>query len=152
MILSAQSIRNKITIDPFNERTVFNGMSYGLSAAGYDVRIREDVRLWPQEMVLASVMEFISLPNDVISMIADKSSWARKGVAVQNTIAEPGWQGYLTMEITYHGIDPDGITIPAGSPIAQLIFMRLDEPTEAPYTGKYQNQPARPVPAIFEKG
>jgi hypothetical protein len=38
-----------------------------------------------------------------------------------------------------------------GCPIAQIIFHILDEPTEAPYEGKYQDQRSGPVPAIFER-
>ena len=39
MILSGQSIRKRGIFTPFNERTKHNGMSYGLSMAGYDVRV-----------------------------------------------------------------------------------------------------------------
>ena len=35
MILSGQSIRKRCIFTPFCERTRQNGMSYGLSAAGY---------------------------------------------------------------------------------------------------------------------
>ena len=44
-VLSCQSIRELGVFTPFNERKVFNGMSYGLSYSGYDVRIAEDVNL-----------------------------------------------------------------------------------------------------------
>lgn len=47
MILAGQQIRKIKPILPFNERTVLNGMSYGLSHAGYDVRIAETVVLSP---------------------------------------------------------------------------------------------------------
>jgi dCTP deaminase len=40
--------------------------------------------------------------------------------------------------------------IEAGSPIAQIIFMRMEEPTEKPYSGKYQNQKRGPQEAIDE--
>jgi deoxycytidine triphosphate deaminase len=30
------------------------------------------------------------------------------------------------------------------------MFKMLDEPTERPYRGKYQNQPSGPQPAILE--
>ena len=57
--LSAQSIRKLCEGDtpmlsPFvNEKTVVNGMSYGLSAASYDVRIAHDLRLYPRQSSLA---------------------------------------------------------------------------------------------------
>lgn len=148
MILSAQSIRKRYMINPFYERTVFEGMTFGLSAAGYDIRIAQTLVVFPGEFRLASAIEHFRVPNDVLAQVADKSSWARKGIAVQNTIIEPGWTGYLTLEITNHSREI--VSIPYGAPIAQIVFMQLDEPTEQPYVGKYQNQPNRPVEAINE--
>lgn len=153
MILSAQSIRKAGIFTPFNNRTIHEcGMSYGLSSAGYDVRIKQGVALISGGFVLASTYEHFTMPDNLIGKVADKSTWARRGLAVQNTIIEPGWRGFLTLELTHHGTEPY-IEIPAGAPIAQIILCRLDEPTEQPYgAGKYQDQPSRPVAAIMESG
>jgi dCTP deaminase len=153
-ILAAQHVReravNERMIEPFFERSVAFGMSYGLSAAGYDIRIKQRRMLRPGEFTLASSIERFDLPADIIAQIADKSTWARRGIAVQNTLAEPGWSGYLTIEITNHG--PNTVLIEAGSPIAQMVFHQLSAPTECPYgaDSKYQNQPDEPVPAREE--
>ena len=135
-------------VGPFNERTVANGMTFGLGPAGYDVRIKQRLTLMRGDFALASTIERFSMPTDVLAKVADKSSWARLGLAVQNTIIEPGWAGWLTLELTNHGHAP--IDIEAGSPIAQIIFHQLLEPTELQYSGKYQNQADRPVAAIVE--
>lgn len=149
MILSGQTIRRLGIITPCCERTVAHGMSYGLGPAGYDVRVREGLILQPQGFSRVSVVEHMALPNDVMGWIADKSSWVRQGLCVQNSKAEPGWRGYLTLELTNHSDQP--ITLVSGMPIAQVVFMRLDEPAETPYgDGKYQDQPPRPVAAIKE--
>lgn len=149
MILSAQSIRARGgMITPFNERAIFGGMSFGLSACGYDVRVAEDVYLEPGWFVLASTMERFELPHDVAGLLMDKSTWARRGISVQNTIAEPGWRGYLTVEISNHG--QRTVRIPAGSPIGQMVFHVLDQPTEQPYGGKYQDQEPGPQAARYE--
>lgn len=149
MILPAQTIRKLQPITPFHERTVHNGMSFGLSHAGYDVRIAESVPLSPfTPFSLASTMEHFDIPNDVIAFVHDKSTWARRGLSLFNTVIEPGWRGYLTLELVYNGTQ--ALWIQAGDPIAQIVFMRLEEPTDAPYTGKYQNQCAGAVPAIME--
>lgn len=116
-------------------------MTFGLGPAGYDVRIDQDISLWAGDFKLASTMEHFTMPNDVLGQVCDKSSWARRGVAVQNTIIEPGWRGYLTLELTS---SVSIIKIKRGDPIAQIIFMRLEQPTEAPYEGKYQEQPPGP--------
>lgn len=151
-VLSGQAIR-RITppiVEPFVERSVQNGMSYGLSIAGYDIRCdQEDVTIGPGEFKLLSSMDRFSMPNNVIAFVHDKSTWARRGLAVQNTVIEPGWCGFLTMELTNHGTDI--ITIRRGDPIAQIVFHWTDEPVERPYNGKYQNQEKGPVAAREEK-
>lgn len=120
--------------------------SYGLSSCGYDVRIAEDIWLWPLWGRLASTIEHFNMPNDVMAEVKDKSSWARRFVTVQNTVIEPGWKGYLTLELTNHRLWPKRIR--AGTPIAQIVFKQLDHPTIQPYAGKYQNQPKGPQKAI----
>jgi dCTP deaminase len=148
MIIPAQTLRQLKPVEPFVERTRHHGMTFGLSPAGYDIRIAQDVKLSRlRSFVLASSVERFVMPADLIAQVCDKSSWARRGVAVQNTIIEPGWRGYLTLELTYARWWP--IRIKAGSPIAQIIFFRLEAPTEQPYAGKYQDQRAGPVPAII---
>lgn len=154
-ILSAQSIRRRCIsqfcnpiVSPFYERTIRDGMTFGLSSAGYDVRIRESILFWPFRFVLASTIEHFEMPKDVLAHVCDKSSWARQGLFVQNTIIEPSWCGTLTLEITLNSFR--FLRVKAGSPIAQIVFHRLEEPTEQPYKGKYSNQPARPVKAILE--
>lgn len=149
MILPAQEIRKIKPILPFNERSIHNGMSYGLSHAGYDVRIAETIWLWPLWGRLASTVEEFFMPDDLVGRVCDKSSWARRFVTVQNTVIEPGWNGFLTLELTRHR--PWPVRIKAGTPIAQILFEKLAEPTEKPYTGKYQNQQRGPQVARDER-
>lgn len=158
MILPAQNIRaaveaGTLVIEPFCERAVQSGMSYGLGPAGVDIRIAQDVTLWPGDFVLASAIERLEIPNDLMVEIADKSSWIRRGITVGNSKGEPGWKGFLTLEIKNNNsmIGPiKPIHIKAGDPIAHLIFHRLEAPTDRPYSGKYQSQKNEPVPAIVE--
>jgi dCTP deaminase len=121
------------------------GVSHGLGEAGYDIRIKQDVLLHPfRRFRLASSMEYFDMPDDLVAVVHDKSSWARQGVSVFNSVIEPGWEGWLTIELAYHRWKP--LFIPAGAGIAQIIFHKLSE--TAAYTGRYQHQPDRPVPAI----
>ena len=150
MILSAQSIRKACSdvvpplIKPFVERGISpGGKSFGLSAASYDLRLAKEVTLFEKGFVLATVMEYIVMPNDLAATIRDKSSWARSGLAVQNTHVNPGWRGYLTLELSSH-VD-NWIIIQPGEPIAQIVFEVLDVPTDAPYRGRYQDHPNIPM-------
>ncbi len=148
MILSAQTIRKLGVITPFHERTKCNGMTFGLGPAGYDVRIAEDIWLWPFWGRLASTLEHFDIPDDVMPLVMDKSTWARRFVFAGNTVIEPGWRGYLTLELVR--MLPWPIRIKAGTPICQIVFLKLDEATEKPYDGKYQDQRSGAVPAVLE--
>lgn len=149
MIVSDHTLRFYRPVEPFEERTKAFGLTYGLGPAGYDVRIAEDLWLPPQTpMKLASTMERFTMPHTLLGVVHDKSTWARRGLAVQNTVIEPGWCGFLTLELTNHG--DQLLRLERGMPIAQIIFHLLDQPTSQPYNGKYQHQAAGPQPARDE--
>lgn len=149
MILPGQYIRrHKGLIIPFHERSSAYGMTYGLSAAGYDFRIAETFDLEPGAFKLASSLERFNIPDDLLGIVHDKSTWARQGLAVQNTVFEPGWRGYATLELSNHSAHT--LHIRKGMPIAQIVFHLLIAPTENPYKGKYQDQPAGAQEAILE--
>lgn len=147
-VLSGKTIERLGIVYPCLPRTKYKGVSYGLSMAGYDIRTKENLVLSPHDFKLAVSLEHFCMPNNVLGQVADKSTWARYGIAVQNTILEPGWRGFLTLEVTNHGFDR--VEIVEGVAIAQVIFHFLDEPVEQGYDGKYQNQPAVPVGPILE--
>lgn len=150
MILSGQTIRRLQMVSPHHERTEARGMTFGLGPAGYDIRIAETMVLVPGSFRLASAIEYFRMPDDVLGKVHDKSTWARRGLAAQNTVIEPGWRGYLTLELTNHG--DEVIQLIYGMPIVQVVFQRLDEPTEIPYRGRYQNQAAGPQAARLLAG
>lgn len=172
-ILNGRKLLEAAPLDPMvltKQRA--HGVTWGLSEAGYDLRIMQDVRFKSStggrgeavmevividagaasvkrsRFTLASTIERFQMPNDLVGVVHDKSTWARQGLSVFNTVIEPGWHGYLTLELVYHG-DGD-LHIPAGAGIAQVIFHGIGQP--ASYGGKYQHQPSRPVAAIMEKG
>lgn len=143
-----------------------HGVSYGLSEAGYDIRIKQEIsftkdafgnlilRSWEddnnnlttiEQFVLASSIEEFQMPSNLVGIVHDKSTWARKGLSVFNTVIESGWNGWLTIELVYHGRDE--LVIPAGSGIAQVVFHETS--SRMLYSGKYQNQANEPVQAKF---
>lgn len=139
-----------------------NGVSWGLSEAGYDIRIKQDIHFKPNpffqtgmdcsvngivtrnsKFTLASAIEEFDMPDCLVGIVHDKSTWARKGLSVFNTVIEPGFKGGLTLELVYHGNTE--LIIPAGSGIAQVLFHKITRP--ARYEGKYQGQSSDPEPA-----
>lgn len=148
MIINKKYLRNGNIIIPYvQEKTILNGVSYGESIAGYDIRIKQNVTLKAKSFELASSLERFDIPTDLVAVLHDKSTLIRRGLMIGNTVLEPGWKGYLTLELFNHG--NEDIEIKAGQGIGQLIFHSIKEP--AAYDGKYQNQADRPVRAINEK-
>jgi dCTP deaminase len=150
MIVNGKGLYARAPLNPMLDcKMKAHGVSHGLSEAGYDLRIAQDIVLHPlRRFTLASAIEEFQMPDDLVGIVHDKSTWARKGLSVFNTVVEPSWKGYLTLELVYHGWGV--LRIPAGAGIAQVLFHQITE--RATYRGKYQNQPARPVSAIMERG
>lgn len=96
---------------------------------------------------LASSIEEFNIPSDMWGELRNKSTHARRFYDCSlGTDMEPGWSGFLTIEIVFHGILP--VTLHAGMGIAKAVFHELKHP--AIYTGKYQGQADHPVPAILK--
>lgn len=149
MICNGSKLLAAAPMSPMVEsKQVAHGVSFGLSFAGYDLRIRQSVTMSPENrFTLASTVERFQMPANLVGIVHDKSTWARQALSVFNTVVEPGWHGdALTLELVYHGTGE--LYIPAGAGIAQILFHRIEEPAQ--YSGKYQWQSADPVAAIFE--
>ena len=139
-----------------------HGTSYGLVEAGFDIRVKQEIIFKPGmamgptievngqlehgRFTLASAIEEFDMPADLVGVVHDKSTWARQGLSVFNTVVEPGWKGFLTLELVFHGNKE--VVIPAGAGIAQVIFTSLAH--DAYYEGKYQHQADMPVPSVFD--
>ena len=148
MIINGQRLLQAAPIkEMFRTKQRPHGVSHGLTEAGYDIRIKQTVRLTPlNRFQLASAIEEFDMPRRLVGVVHDKSSWARQGLSIFNTVIEPGWKGFLTLELVYHG--SDSLFIPEGAGIAQVLFHEIIEP--AAYSGKYQDQADRPVGAIHD--
>jgi dCTP deaminase len=152
-VLSGQTIRTLGILTPCVDRVEVTWgektLTAGLGPAGYDITIdlEETALLRTGDFRLGSSVEYFTMPDNVLGVVHDKSTWARRGLCVQNTVIEPGWRGFLTLEFTNHGTSV--ISLKPGMPIAQVVFHFLDVPTERPYPadGKYQDQARGPQAA-----
>lgn len=166
-------------IEPFEERLVRKGViSYGLSSYGYDMRLADEflifTNVWgaivdpkafderafvrhkgdyciipPNSFVLGRSVEYFRIPRDVICIVLGKSSYARCGIVVNVTPLEPGWRGYVTIEIS--NTTPLPAKIYANEGIAQVIFLEASEVCEVSYDdrqGKYQDQSGIMLPKV----
>lgn len=140
------------------------GVTYGLAEVGYDVRIKQGLHFTRDKYgnkitmvttdgvsqrqigwaVLVNVMEEFTMPPDLVGIGHPKSSWNRNHLRLGSPVAEPGWQGFLTISLDLRG--EEELKVEAGSGIMQMIFYRLE--SGAAYQGRYQNQADQVVGAI----
>lgn len=96
----------------------------------------------PGEFVLGSIAEKVTLADNTAGMIEGRSSLGRIGLLVHATasLIEPGWSGYLTLEMS--NISHLPIKLYAGMRIAKLAVIELKSPATNPYSpkAKYQHQ------------
>ncbi len=111
--------------------------------------------LHPGEFVLASTLERVRLPDDLVARLEGKSSLGRLGLLIHSTAGfiDPGWDGHVTLELSNVANLP--ITIYYGMKIGQISFVRMTEPALAPYGSaalgsKYQGQRG-PTPSRYWK-
>ncbi|MCX6987611.1 MAG: dCTP deaminase [Chlamydiae bacterium] len=145
-------------------------ISYGLSSYGYDLRVSSEFKVFtnvyncivdpknfsdnsfvnmdvdecivpPNSFALARSIEYFRIPRDVLTVCIGKSTYARCGIIVNVTPFEPGWEGYVTLEIS--NTTPLPAKIYANEGLAQVLFYKGSEACETSYAdrgGKYMNQ------------
>jgi dCTP deaminase len=99
------------------------------SESVYQHTVTDDFLLEPNKFVLASTQEKVSVPNHLAAFVA-------------------GLEGQITLELYNQSEKP--ILLKAGVRICQLVFFQLDETTEKPYSGKYQNQQGATVSRLYQ--
>ena len=95
----------------------------------------------PNSFALARSLEYIRMPRNVLGIVLGKSTYTRCGIVANFTPLEPGWHGYITIEIS--NTTPLPAKIYAHEGIAQILFFEGDAPCEISYAdkkGKYQAQ------------
>jgi dCTP deaminase len=101
--------------------------------------VAETITIAPHSFLLATTMEYIKLPNNMVSFVEGRSSIGRMGLFIQNAgWVDPGFEGKITLELYNANSIP--IQLEAGRRICQLVFGLMDAPALSPYRGKYQGQ------------
>ncbi len=95
--------------------------------------------LLPGQFVLATTMEYVSLPDNLTAFVEGRSSLGRLGLFIQNAgWVDPGFQGEITLEL--FNANRCAIELKAGRRVGQLVFAEMDDTALKPYNGKYQGQ------------
>ncbi len=95
--------------------------------------------LHPNEFVLASIYEYVGLPDNIGAQINGRSSIARLGLLVHTSAGwvDPGYEGHLTLEIL--NVNSVPIKLYPLTPIANLVFFET-EPVEVPYNKRKKSK------------
>jgi dCTP deaminase len=90
----------------------------------------------PGDFALASTIESLELPDDLLGRLEGRSSIARLGITVHSTAAvfEPGWVGTATMELSNLG--RMAVALYPGMRICAFSFETLSSPVRTPYRQK----------------
>lgn len=101
--------------------------------------------LQPGCLTLATTVETVTVPSDLLGRFDGKSSLARLGLLTHVTAGfiDPGFRGPITLELYNLALSP--IKLTPGMKIGQLSFEKMDNSAAKPYGSpglgsKYQNQ------------
>ncbi|MFP3019464.1 MAG: dCTP deaminase [Arsenophonus sp.] len=100
--------------------------------------------LHPGELVLATTLESVTLPDNIVGWLDGRSSLARLGLMVHLTShrIDPGWYGHIVLEFYNSGKLP--LALRPNMIIGALSFEFLSGSSERPYNlrqnAKYKNQ------------
>lgn len=96
----------------------------------------------PHGFALVKTVEWFRVPEDCVGIVFTKSTWARCGICLNTTPLEPGWEGYITIEVA--NLLPSQVRVYAYHGIGQVVFMTSEEFSMLSYNKKpnasYQNQ------------
>ena len=89
--------------------------------------------LQPGAFCLATTLETITLPDDLVARVDGRSSLGRLGLLVHATAGyvDPGWTGKLTLELSNQSQMP--IALYYAMRISQISFFTLSSPVDRPY-------------------
>jgi len=109
----------------------------------------DSVTIPPHSFLLATIQEYVKLPNDLTAFVEGRSSIGRMGLFIQNAgWIDPGFEGRITLELYNASSLP--IKLQAGKRICQLVFCKMDAAAENPYKGKYQGQSKTVGSRVFQ--
>jgi dCTP deaminase len=104
----------------------------------------DSVMIHPGDFYLFNTEEYIEIPNYLECEVRGRSSFGRLGLEVHSTagLVDSGFEGKLVLEVSNNGNNP--IRLYRGDRVAQLVFNRLETPSDVSYgeknDSKYQKQ------------
>jgi dCTP deaminase len=109
---------------------------------------QEPFYLHPNEMALASTLEYVRIPASIAASVTSRSKWGRLGLLIATATAiHPGFTSTITLELVNSGNVP--LVLYPGLMVAQLIFYDAEGAT--PYVGDLGGQVTPLAPTQSDK-
>ena len=118
----------------------FDNSKRELSLAKEIEFVNEKVFL-PQGAYKVRFNEIVSIPLDMMALFFPRSSLLRCGASLDGAVWDPGYEGRGESLLIIH--NPHGLTLYKNARIAQLVFIKLLQPTQEGYGGTYQGENVR---------
>jgi len=104
----------------------------------YDYDSKEYYIILPaHSFALAKSVEYIKLPSNIKAFLHCKSTYARCGLHINNTVIQAGFQGNIVLELS-NNTDFD-IKVYIFEGLGELSFIEIENGTDG-YNGVYQGQ------------
>ncbi|MCL2114682.1 MAG: dCTP deaminase [Methanobrevibacter sp.] len=87
----------------------------------------------PNEFTLATTLETVKVPDNLVARVEGRSSMGRLGITMHVTAGfiDPGFEGKITLEISNIGKMP--VALYPGQRACQIVFETMTSPAEKPY-------------------
>lgn len=98
----------------------------------------ERLSLAPGDSAFIMSLETISLPGDVLATISLRNHCLRQGLALDAPVYHPGHRTRVFFRVT--NVSHQEILIKKGDGLAQIMFYKLPESVEHPYSGAFADE------------
>ena len=118
-----------------------------LTNIGYDLRSKqfhvssepkESVTLQPNESAFVESVEVVDMPEDMMGMVVLKNSRIRQGLSLSSPVYQPGHKTRIFFRLT--NVSGNKITLYKGEKYATIMFGKLDDKPDHPYSGAFVDE------------
>lgn len=107
---------------------------------------QKTVSLKPGQYYLATTLELVNTPHDLMPVVYPRTSLFRAGILMLNSKTDPGYKGILTFGMV--NLSPFPVKLQMGARICNMVFFRIEGETVL-YRGQHQG--GRVTPEKIEK-
>ncbi len=128
--------------------TVLDPRSPGDPSDFYECGEGDSFVVEPHRHYLLHTMEYIKMPHYLAGLVNLRSTWARTGIYIPSTVVDAGFEGQLTIEVIGSEFP---VRLYAGDRFLHLVLVKLETPSQRPYSGEYTGQRGVRLPKFFRQ-